>query len=88
MTGIISYHEYPRGLAGEAINICARIVAITDVFDALTSSRPYKEPWPLEQVIDYMVARRGKHFDPRLVDLFLNMLPEVDLIRRRWQDEH
>jgi len=90
----LEHHEkydgsgYPRGLAGEQIDICARIVAITDVFDALTSSRPYKEPWPLDQVIEYLVAQRGKHFDPRLVDLFLDLLPEVDLVRRRWQDTH
>ena len=88
----LEHHEkydgsgYPNGLVGEQIDICARIVAIADVFDALTSARPYKPAWPLDQVIDYLVTQRGKHFDARLVDLFLDLLPEVDLIRRRWQD--
>ena len=90
----LEHHEkfdgsgYPNGLAGEQIDIHARIVAIADVFDALTSARPYKPAWPLDHVIEYLVAQRGKHFDPRLVDLFLDLLPEVDLIRRRWQDAH
>ncbi|RFP18728.1 MULTISPECIES: two-component system response regulator [unclassified Duganella] len=90
----LEHHEkydgsgYPNGLVGEQIDITARIVAIADVFDALTSSRPYKQAWPLEQVIAYLLEQRGKHFDPHLVELFMDLLPEVDLIRRRWQDTH
>jgi putative two-component system response regulator len=90
----LEHHEkydgsgYPNGLAGEQIHICARIVAIADVFDALSSARPYKPAWPQQQVIDLLLDQRGKHFDPVLVDLFLTLLPEVDAIRLRWQDKH
>jgi putative two-component system response regulator len=88
----LEHHEkfdgsgYPRGLAGEQIRLTARIVAITDVFDALTSVRPYKPAWPDDKVIAYLTEQRGKHFDPTLVDLFLVQLPAIDAIRRRWQD--
>lgn len=89
----LEHHEkydgsgYPAGLAGEQIAIAARIVAIADVFDALTSVRPYKRAWPLADVIAYLGEQRGKHFDPRLVDLFLTCLPDVEAIRQRWQEQ-
>ncbi|MBF0270412.1 MAG: response regulator [Alphaproteobacteria bacterium] len=72
---------YPHGLKGEEIPIEARIAAICDVFDALTSPRPYKEAWPLEGVVALFKDQAGKHFDPRLVDLFLGMLPDILALR-------
>jgi response regulator RpfG family c-di-GMP phosphodiesterase len=66
---------YPRGLKGEEIHIYGRITAIADVFDALGSKRVYKEAWPLRKIIDLFEQERGKHFDPKLVDLFLDNLP-------------
>lgn len=64
---------YPRGLAGEGIPLAARIFAIVDVFDALTSRRPYKEPIPLERAIGILEESRGRHFDPHLLDAFLKI---------------
>ncbi len=63
---------YPAGVAGEDIHLLGRIVAIADVFDALTSRRPYKEPWPFDRAMAHLGAQRGKHFDPELVDHFLS----------------
>jgi response regulator RpfG family c-di-GMP phosphodiesterase len=62
---------YPAGLRGEEIPLAGRICAICDVFDALRSHRPYKESWPFEEAVAEIAAQRGRHFDPRLVDLFL-----------------
>ncbi|MDT8989634.1 DUF3369 domain-containing protein [Curvibacter sp. APW13] len=59
---------YPRGLKGSAIPLAARIVAVVDVFDALLHSRPYKEPWPFDQALAYVLERRGTQFDPDVVD--------------------
>ena len=64
---------YPGGLRGEEIPLSARIVALVDVFDALTSLRPYKQAWPLEKAIETIRAGAGSHFDPRVVDAFLLM---------------
>lgn len=75
-----SHHErydgtgYPDGLAGEAIPIAARIVAVVDVFDALTGERPYKPPWPEEQAIDLICEQAGFHFDPKVVEAFLDVM--------------
>jgi putative two-component system response regulator len=86
----LQHHErwdgsgYPHGLQGEAIAEAARMVAIVDVFDALTMKRPYKDAWPLEQVTSHMVAGRGQHFDPRLLDLFFSILPEIERIQAHW----
>jgi putative two-component system response regulator len=77
---------YPAGLAGEDIPVEARIVAIADVFDALTSERPYKHAWPVEEAVDLLRCERGRHFDARLVDLFIERLPEMLEIRARWAD--
>jgi putative two-component system response regulator len=77
----LSHHEkydgsgYPNGLAGEGIPLAARIVAIVDVFDALMSARPYKPAWQLDDALDYLDEQRGAHFDPALVDLFLDLQP-------------
>lgn len=86
----LTHHEkwdgsgYPYGLAGEAIPIVGRIVTVADVFDALTTKRPYKTAWSVEQAIEFMHQEAGKHFDPGLIDLFQGILPEVLQIRERW----
>ncbi|PJJ19905.1 putative two-component system response regulator [Janthinobacterium sp. 67] len=92
----LSHHEkwdgsgYPNGLAGEAIPLAGRIVAVADVFDALTSVRPYKRAWPVPDAVGYLQAQQGSHFDARLVELFVQQLPAIDAIRLRWaeQEEH
>lgn len=68
---------YPRSLKGSEINIFARIVTVADVFDALTSERPYKKAWPLKESIDYIKEYSGKFFDPRVVFAFEQALPEI-----------
>ena len=65
---------YPRGLKGEHIPLVARIFAVIDVFDALSSDRPYRKAWPHEKIIEYMREQSGKHFDPKAVELFLQMM--------------
>ncbi len=77
---------YPRALHGEAIPIEGRIAAIADVFDALTSNRPYKLAWSIDDALDYMRTGRGQHFDPNLVDLFIDSLDAVLQIRDRFQE--
>jgi HD-GYP domain-containing protein (c-di-GMP phosphodiesterase class II) len=68
---------YPRGLSGQAIPLSARIVAVADVFDALTSRRPYKEAWPLERALAAIDADAGRHFDPAVVAALHRCLPQV-----------
>jgi HD-GYP domain-containing protein (c-di-GMP phosphodiesterase class II) len=65
---------YPRGLKGEEIPLAARIFAIVDVFDALTSDRPYRKAWPLEKTMAYIREQSGRHFDPEVVKIFLEVL--------------
>jgi putative two-component system response regulator len=77
---------YPHGLSGEAIPESARIVAVADVFDALTTKRPYKEAWSIEDSVGEIRKRAGSHFEPRLVGLFENILPELLRIREEWSD--
>jgi len=77
---------YPRGLKGEDIPLYGRIAAIADVFDALTSARPYKPAWALEDALQLIRTNRGTHFDPTLVDVFFDALPEVLEIRERFVD--
>ncbi len=83
----MSHHEkfngkgYPRGLKGEAIPLSGRIVAIADTFDALTSRRPYKDPYPPEVVYEIMKKERGEHFDPHILDLFIDHYDEFVAIR-------
>jgi len=76
---------YPEGLAGEAIPQSARIVAVADVFDALTMKRPYKEAWPMDRVIQTLRELSGSHLDARMVSIFLGIMPEVEEIRARWE---
>ncbi len=75
---------YPDGLVGEAIPESARIVALADVFDALTMRRPYKEPWPIERVMATIQEGSGKHFEPRLVEAFTAILPRILEIKASW----
>ncbi|BAL25604.1 HD domain-containing phosphohydrolase [Azoarcus sp. KH32C] len=75
---------YPDGLVGEEIPESARIVAIADVFDALTTRRPYKEAWPLERVIDQLDESAGSHLEARLVSAFKGAMPEILEIKAHW----
>ena len=93
--GVIAYnhHEkydgtgYPNGLKGESIPIFGRITAIADVFDALTSSRPYKKAWSLEEAFDFLIEEKSVHFDPKLVDLFLENKNEVINIHNKFKED-
>ncbi|MES2934240.1 MAG: HD domain-containing phosphohydrolase [Pseudomonadota bacterium] len=86
-----SHHErydgtgYPDGLAGEQIPLVGRIVAVADVFDALTSSRPYKKAWAVENARQYLIENSGTHFDPQCVQALLSRWHEVEEIRARFQ---
>lgn len=88
----LTHHEkwdgsgYPNGLAGEDIPIEGRIVAIADVFDALTSERPYKQAWPVEEAVAFLREQSGQHFDPDLVELFIQQLPAVLEVKARWAE--
>jgi putative two-component system response regulator len=77
---------YPHGVSGEDIPLSARIVAIADVFDALTSERPYKKAWPVEKAIALLEEESGTHFDPKLVPAFINCLDRVVEIKDKFQD--
>lgn len=78
---------YPHNLVGEAIPISARIVAVADVFDALTTVRPYKTAWTLDKAIEYLRQGRGTHFDPHCIDAFLGGIEDVHQIMREYQDD-
>lgn len=67
---------YPRGLKGEAIPIAARIFAIVDVWDALSSERPYRSAWEQEKVLDYIREQAGKHFDPEVIEAFFKLMSD------------
>jgi putative two-component system response regulator len=89
----LTHHEkwdgsgYPNGLAGRDIPLEGRICAIADVFDALTSIRPYKKAWTESEALDFLVKQKGRHFDPELVDLFLAQMPAIRAIRERWAEQ-
>lgn len=78
---------YPRGLKGDAIPLFGRIVAVADVFDALTSSRPYKTAWTFERARQLLIDGKGSHFDPACVDALLGEWDEALEIKQRFQDE-
>lgn len=78
---------YPRGLKGDAIPLFGRIVAVADVFDALTSARPYKRAWSVDEASAFLRDGRGKHFDPACVDAFLMNWEDVMAIRERFADD-
>jgi len=85
----ISHHEkwngkgYPQGLAGDNIPLVGRIVGLADAFDALTSKRPYKDPFPVEVALDIIKKDRGEHFDPAIVDVFLKNIDEILKIKQK-----
>ncbi len=89
----IVHHEkwdgsgYPNGLKGEDIPIEGRITAICDVFDALTSQRPYKKAWNVDDAIAFINEQAGKHFDPQLLRLFNEVLPDILKIREQYADQ-
>ena len=68
---------YPKGIQKEEIHIYSRIAAIADVFDALTSKRPYKEAWSYEDALNLIKEEKGKHFDPKVVEAFLNKFNDI-----------
>lgn len=88
----LTHHEkwdgsgYPEGLIGSAIPLEGRIVAIADVFDALTSVRPYKAAWSVEEAFDLLLQESGKHFDPELVPHFINNTASIIEVMSQWQD--
>jgi len=90
----LSHHEkwdgsgYPNGLSGTDIHLYGRIVAIVDVFDALTMQRPYKKAWTIESAVELINMESGKHFDPSLVELFNEFLPEIIKIKDTYKDDH
>jgi len=77
---------YPEGLSGDAIPISARLMALGDVYDALISKRVYKPPFPHEKAVEIIVEGRGKHFDPDVVDAFLELLEEFKEVAQRYAD--
>lgn len=85
----LNHHEkwdgsgYPNGLYKENIPLSARVVALADVFDALTSERPYKKAWSIEKTVELIKAESGKHFDPDLVVHFLTLLPEFEQVAKK-----
>ncbi len=87
----LTHHEkwdgsgYPEGIKGSEIPLAGRITAIADVFDALTSKRPYKEPFPLEEAFSIIKEGRGSHFDPRVVDAFLAVEDEILSIKEKYK---
>ncbi len=90
----LGHHEkfdgsgYPQGLQGTDIPLEARIVAIADVFDALTSVRPYKKAWTNEDAMAYLVDNKGSHFDPRCLDVFIEKFNAAILIQQQLRDFH
>ena len=92
MTIARSHHEkwdgsgYPDGFAGEQIPLAARLMAVADVFDALTTSRPYKTAMTREQAVDLIVKGRGQHFDPQIVDAFILIQDKLQSIAAKWND--
>ncbi len=89
----LDHHErwdgtgYPHGKREKEISLWGRVTAIADVFDALMSRRPYKEPWSLEKTLDYMKELSGKAFDPELIEIFLSNIDRIMDIRERYRDE-
>ena len=88
----LTHHErwdgtgYPQGLKQNDIPLIGRIVAVADVFDALTCERPYKRAWPVEEAVQEIVRSRGNHFDPGIVDVFQTIIPELTAIRMKFAD--
>ena len=89
----LNHHEkwdgsgYPQGIKGREIPLVARIAAVADVFDALTSERPYKKAWSFDEALNYMREQSGQHFDPLLVDKLQENLDQVRAIRAEYADD-
>ncbi len=89
----LQHHEkwngkgYPIGLSGESIHCYARIAAAADVFDALTSKRPYKEAWDVNRAIALMQTESGEHFDPKVIDAFMNVIDDIIKVYEHTGDE-
>jgi len=89
----LTHHEkyngkgYPKGLQGKDIPLYGRIVAVADVFDALTSKRPYKEAWSFEKALNLLIEEKGQHFDSQIVDYFVANLDEIKKIYKRFQED-
>jgi len=77
---------YPQGLKGYDIHLYARIVAVADVFDALSHKRCYKDAWPVEQVVGHLREVAGHHLDPKYVELLIANIDKAVDINRRWPD--
>lgn len=90
----LSHHEkwngcgYPGKLRGEEIPLAGRLVAVVDVFDALTSKRPYKKTWAVDDALALIVKEAGEHFDPNLANLFVEIKSEIIEIMNQYQDQH
>jgi putative two-component system response regulator len=88
----LEHHEkwdgsgYPNGLKGEEISIEARITTVSDVFDALTSERPYKRAWPIEDAVKYIDEQKGVSFDPEIVEKFKEVVPDIKRIKDQFVD--
>ncbi|HPR96574.1 MAG TPA: response regulator [Thermotogota bacterium] len=88
----LQHHErvdgagYPNKLKGSEISLYAKIVALTDVFDALTSKRPYKEAWEFDRAVDYIRMERNKQFDKTVVDAFIKSLEQIRMIHDRFRE--
>lgn len=89
----LTHHEkydgsgYPEGLKAEEIPLYGRITAISDVFDALSTDRIYKKAWDMEKIIEYFKAEKGKHFDPHLVEIFLENFNEFVTIKESFKEQ-
>lgn len=89
----LTHHEkwdgsgYPNGIGGKDIPLEGRIVAIADVFDALTTKRPYKEAWSVERSLDYVRDAAGTHLDPHIVPVFLDLVPSILKIKKQWGED-
>ncbi len=88
----LNHHErwdgegYPEKIKGESIPIEGRITAIADVFDALTTQRPYKKAWPFAEAVHYIKDQAGHAFDPALVTVFMNNLPKIEKVKKEFSD--
>jgi len=88
----LTHHEkwngkgYPNGLKGEEIPFVGRVTALADVFDALTSKRPYKEAWPVDKAVNFIKEESGEHFDPDLVEVFLQELSDIIEIKEKYAE--
>ena len=88
----MTHHEkwdgtgYPKQLKGTEIPIEGRIVALADVFDALTSVRPYKDAWSISKAMEFIHSEKNKHFDPQLVEIFEQQIEQIIDIKERWKD--